>query len=369
MSTDELLGRRLCEVLSIEAPIVQSGMAGVAGIDLVTAVSNSGGLGVMAALRVQPEVLRDSIRLIRQATPKPFGVNIWLHSDVRTSPNPAEIPEDVVRGSQTVLNHFRPRFDLPSTLERPPSPTDMVDAALEVMIEERIPVFSAGLGVPEADLVERFHRVGTKVLSMVATVEDGEAAVANGVDVVVAQGGESGGHRSYGHKLGRQNAMGTSCLVLVPAMVDAVGAEVPVVASGGVIDGRGLAAMVALGADGVLMGTRFVATRESAAAQVWKNRLTTGSRTTTLTDGFTGQWARVLTSEFTNHWADSGAEALPGLLQSAAGSDLFGAAKRADDDQMQPLYAGAAVAQLSGILSAAEVVSSTVESARNILGR
>ncbi|MGH1489458.1 MAG: NAD(P)H-dependent flavin oxidoreductase [Acidimicrobiales bacterium] len=369
MSTNEQLGQRLREVLSIEAPIVQSGMAGVAVPELVAAVCNAGGLGVVASLRLQPDALQESIRQIRRTTDKPFGVNIWLHHDVRSSPDPAGIPDDVVRGSQSVLNHFRPRFDLPPTLERPAPATDLVNDALEVMIEEQIPVFSAGLGVPEAELVERFHRAGTKVMSMVATVEDGQAAVANGVDVVIAQGSESGGHRSYGTKLDRQSVAGSSCLVLVPAMIDAVGGDVPVLASGGVVDGRGLAAMLALGADGVLIGTRFVATRESGAAAVWKDRLTTGDRSTTLTDGFTGQWARVLSSEFTSEWADSGAEALPGLLQSAAGADLFGAAKRADDDQLQPLYAGAAVQQLSDIPSASDVVETMVSDAKAILGR
>ncbi|MFV0257386.1 MAG: NAD(P)H-dependent flavin oxidoreductase [Acidimicrobiales bacterium] len=369
MSDSAPLGRRLAAELSIDVPIVQSGMAGVAGPQLVAAVSNAGGLGVMAALRLEPNRVRASIRRIRQATDRPFGVNIWLHDDVRRSPRPETIPEDVVRGSQTVLNHFRPRFDLPPTLDRPPPAPDLVDDALEVMMAEQVPVFSAGLGVPESDLVERFHRVGTKVVSMVATVEDGRAAVANGVDVVVAQGSESGGHRSYGAKHDRPGAEGISTLLLVPAMVDAVGASVPVLASGGIIDGRGLAATLALGADGVLLGTRFVATQESEAADVWKRRLTSGERATTLTDGFTGQWARVLTSEFSTYWDDAGAEALPGLLQAAAGHDLFGAAKRLDDDQLQPLYAGAAVDRLSGIPTAADVIATMVEEARTILNR
>lgn len=370
MPTDGLLSPRLAEVLSVEAPIVQSGMAGVAGPELVAAVSGAGGLGVMAALRLQPDQVRASIRRIREATGRPFGVNIWLHDDVRTSPDPASVPDDVVRGSQSVLNHFRPRFELPATLERPSPAEDLVDAALDVMIEEKIPVFSAGLGVPEPDLVERFHRVGTKVVSMVATVADGRAAVESGVDVVVAQGSESGGHRSYGAKPSSQHdAIGSSCLVLVPAMVDAIGDRVPVLASGGVVDGRGLAAMLALGADGVLMGTRFVATQESQAASIWKQRLTTGDRATSLTDGFTGQWARVLTSEFTDHWAGSGAEALPGLLQAAAGQDLFGAAKASGDDQLQPLYAGAAVGRLATVPAAAEVVDQMVADARRVLRR
>jgi len=275
----------------------------------------------------------------------------------------------VVRGSQSVLNHFRPRFDLAPTFDRPASATDLVDSALEVMIDEKVPVFSAGLGIPEPTLVERFHRVGTKVVSMVATVEDGKNAVANGVDVVAAQGSESGGHRSYGQKHDQPSATGSSSLVLVPAMVDAIGSEVPVLASGGIVDGRGLAAMMALGADGVLLGTRFVATHESEAADIWKERLTSGARPTTLTDGFTGQWARVLTSEFTEHWRESGAEALPGLLQAAAGHDLFGAAKKLGDDQVQPLYAGAAVGQIAGIPSAADIVDEMVANARAILRR
>ncbi len=364
------LGARLHEELGIEVPIVQSGMAGVAVPELVAAVSNAGGLGVMASLRLKPDAVRAAIREVRDATDKPFGVNIWLHDDVRTSPDPASIPDDVVRGSQAVLNEFRPQFDLPTTLERPPAQADLVDAALDVMIDEAIPVFSAGVGIPDADLVERFHQVGTKVVCMVATVEDGIAAVANGADAVIAQGSESGGHRSYGQKHRHENeATGISSLVLAPSMIDAVGTECPVLAAGGVVDARGLAAMTALGADGVLMGTRFVATKESGAAPMWKERLTSGDRTTSLTDGFTGQWARVLSTSFTEAWASSGAEALPGLMQAAAGSDLFGAAKKANDDQLQPLYAGTGVTQMSDVPAAGDLVREMAAEAKAILGQ
>jgi nitronate monooxygenase len=363
------LGGRLTEAIGIEAPVLQSGMGGVAGPELAAAVSNAGGLGTVAALNLAPDAVRRAIVEMRERTDRPFGVNIWLHQDVRNPPDPAGVADDVVRGSQAVLNEFRPRFDLEPTLERPPPSPDLVDAAIEVMIDERVPVFSAGVGVPEADLVERFHRVGSRVASMVATTEDARAAVANGVDVVIAQGSESGGHRSHGRKRPRSEAIGSSTLVLVPEVVDAVGDRVPVVAAGGIIDGRGLAAMLAIGADGVLLGTRFVATRESQAAEVWKRRLTTGDRATVLTDGFSGQWARVLRSDFTDRWAEVGAEALPGLLQAAAGSDLFGAARRFDDDQLQPLYAGAAVGRLDGIPGAGEVVTTLVEEAVAALDR
>jgi len=363
------LGPRLRTTLGIEVPIMQSGMGGVAGPDLVAAVSNAGGLGVLAALRLEPDQVRERIHEVRSLTDRPFGVNIWLHDDVRTPVDPAAIDDDTIRSTQSVLNELRPRFDLPARLDRPPPPTDLVNAALEVMIDEKVPVFAAAIGLPEPELVERFHRVGTRIVSMVATTADARLAVDNGVDVVVAQGTESGGHRSYGQKHSREGAIGRSTITLIPEVLDAIGDDVPVVAAGGIVDGRGLAAMLALGADGVLLGTRFVATRESSASDVWKRRLTAGDRVTTLSDGFTGQWARVLESEFTEHWDDAQAEALPGLLQAAAGSDLFGAAKKLGDDQMQPLYAGAAVGSMSDIPGAGEVVSRIEAQARAHLRR
>ena len=363
------LSPRLHDILGIEVPIIQSGMGGVAGPDLAAAVCNAGALGVIATLRLKPDQVRSAIAEMRSRTNSPFGVNIWLHEDVRRPVDPTTVSSDAVRDSQSILNEFRPRFELPLKFDAPPAAPDLVDSALEVMIEERIPVFCAGVGTPEAELVERFHRVGTKVVSMIADVSDATDAVANGVDALVAQGSEAGGHRSYGTKRPRADAIGSSTMTLVPEVIDAIDGAVPVLAAGGVVDGRGLAAMLVLGADGVLIGTRFVATVESQAAQVWKDRLTGGNRNTVLTDGFSGQWASVLESEFTERWAESGVEPLPALLHAAAGADLFGAAKAAHDDQLQPLYAGAGVGRLDDIPSAADVVSRMVSEARSALQR
>lgn len=363
------LSGRLGDVLGLDVPILQSGMGGVAGSELAAAVSNAGGLGVLAALRLQPEQVRNAITELRSLTDRPFGVNIWLHDDVRTPPALEEIDTDTVRGSQAVLNEFRPRFGLPASLAAPDPGPDLVNAALQVMIEEQIPVFSAAIGVPEAALIDRFHGAGTKVVAMVATVDDAVLAAQNGADVVVAQGTESGGHRSYGQKKTAEAAIGESTLTLVPRVLDAIGDSVPVVAAGGIVDGRGVASMLAAGADGVLLGTRFVATRESLASPVWKKRLTEGDRSTTLTDGFTGQWARVLESEFTERWQESGVEPPPGLLQASLGKDVFGAAKQVDDDQLRPLYAGAAVSLLDDVPGAGEVVHRLDAEARALLGR
>ncbi len=343
-------------------------MGGVAGPELVAAVSNAGGLGILAALNLRPDAVRAAITRVRDLTDQPFGVNIWLHDDVRTPPDVME-HSDLVRSVQSVLNELRPRFDLPATLEAPRPMPDLVDDALEVMIEERIPVFSAGLGIPEPELVDRFHEAGTRVVTMVATTADANTAVAQGSDVVIAQGLEAGGHRSHGRKLPAAQTVGTGTFTLVPQVVEAIDDRVPVVAAGGIVDGRGLAAATMLGAAGVLMGTRFVATAESQASQMWKDRLISGRGTTVVTDGFTGQWARVLKSEFTDHWSEHGGTPLPGLLQAAARADLQRAAMAADDDQMQPLYAGAGFDLLDDLPGAGDVVISVVEEARQLLGR
>jgi nitronate monooxygenase len=288
---------------------------------------------------------------------------------VRVPPDPSRLATDDVRRAQSVLNQFRARYDLPATLEPPPADAGLVNAALEVMIDERVPVFSSGLGIPEPELVERFHRAGTRVVVMVATADDAAAAADSGADVVVAQGSEAGGHRSYGSKPSRQQATGTGTFSLVPHVVDRLAGRVPVVAAGGVADGRGLAAALMLGAQGVLLGTRFVATAESQASALWKARLVGPANETTLTDGFTGQWARTLRSEFTDVWADAGAAPLPGLLQAAAAADIYQQARRNDDDQLQPLYAGDSAPLISDRPSAGEVVRRIVAEAEAALGR
>ena len=342
--------------LGVDVPVMQSGMGGVAGPDLAAAVTNAGGLGTLAALRKSPDVIRDEIRQVRSLTDGLFGVNIWLHDDVRRPPDVDLVAADLVAAVQTVLNEFRPRLDLPVTTAPPPAWPDVVDGALEVMIGERIPVFSSGLGVPETSLVERFHLVGTKVVTMVATVDDAILAASNGVDVVVAQGSEAGGHRSFGTKVDADAAVGASLFSLLPEVIDGLGPSVPVIAAGGLADGRGIAAVLSLGACGALLGTRFVATVESMANAEWKRALMDDRTETTITDGYTGQWARVVATEFTARWEQSGALPPPGLLQLGLMRDLQQAAREAGDTDLQPLYAGTSVHLIEDLLPAAEVV-------------
>ena len=200
-------------------------------------------------------------------------------------------------------------------------------------------------------------------MAMVTTVEDARYLAAQGVDFIVAQGGEAGGHRSTWRKRDRdESQIGT--IALVPAVVDALaGTGSAVVAAGGIADGRGLVAALALGAQGVLLGTRFVATRESAAAQFWKAALVEeAGRGTTLTDVFTGYWARTLRNPMTD---DYRGPVLPSLLQSRAAADLYAAG----DETAFPMHAGQSVELIRDLPGAADVVARIATEAAATLTR
>src|SRR5918994_7728963 len=197
----ETFRTRLCDVLGVDYPIVQSGMGGVAGPEMVAEVSRAGGLGILAGLNLSPDDLRRMIRRVRELTDRPFGVNLWLHEAVRTPLDISGIPGEVVTAAQGQLNRVREELGLPSTLARPAAAPDVLAAAIDVVVEERVPVFSTALlAEHDAALVRRCHGRGVKVVTMVTSVADARAAEASGVDVIVAQGGEAGGHRSVGGK-------------------------------------------------------------------------------------------------------------------------------------------------------------------------
>lgn len=352
----------LCDLLGIEYPILQSGMGRVAGPELVAEVSRAGGLGILAGVNVPPDGLRQRIRRVRELTDRPFGVNLWLHSELRPPVDVGRIPEETIRRVQGALNRFRERLGIPTSLARPPALPDVVEADFEVVLDERVPVFSAGVGNPSAEMVRRCHERGVKVISMIATVEDARTVAAAGVDGVVAQGGEAGGHRSVGAKPASPDATMVGTMTLVPQVVDAV--KVPVVAAGGIADGRGLAAAIALGAAGILLGTRFVATRESMAAEFWKKRILEGEgEATTVTDAFTGQWARTFRNTFQTEYAASRTPVLPSLLQAAAAEDVYSAATERRDGEYFPMYAGQSVGLIRDLPGAAEVVEAIVREA------
>lgn len=363
----QMLRTALCDALDIEYPIVQSGMGGVAGPEMVAEVSRAGGLGILAGLLVPPDDLRRMIRRVRDLTDRPFGVNLWLHPAVRRPIDVSTVPSDLVQAVQTTLNTFRQRLDTPDRFDHPSGLPAFLDAAIEVILDERVPVFSIAL-VEEHDaaLVRRFHERGTKVMTMVARVADARAAAEAGVDVVVAQGGEAGGHRSVGDKPLSPGASSVSTLALVPQVVDAVAC--PVVAAGGLADGRGLVAALALGASGILLGTRFVATREANVPTFWKAALVEGeSDATTITDAFTGLWARGLRNRFVEDYQAAGAPVLPPLVQRIAADDVFASAARLQEREYFPMWSGESVGLIRDLPGAGEVVHTIVDEALQVL--
>ncbi len=356
----------LCDLLGIEYPILQSGMGGIAGPDLVAAVSHAGALGIIAGLNVAPEDLRKMIRRVRELTDRPFGVNLWLHPALRPPTDPATLPETDVRGAQSILNRFRERLGVAPTTARPAPLPNFVDAAFAVVIDERVPVFSVALGDPGPDMVAACRARGVKVMGMVATVDAARILAASGVDVIVAQGGEAGGHRSIWAKPASAEAAAIGTMALVPQIVDAV--RVPVVAAGGIADGRGLVAALALGAGGVLLGTRFVATRESAAPEFYKKDLLEHEAdSTTLTDAFTGVWARALANTFSREYAAAGAPVLPPLLQRAVAQDVYNASAAQQSGEYYPMWAGHSVGLIRNLPGATEVVQAIVREARAVI--
>jgi nitronate monooxygenase len=362
----DVLWTSLCELLGIEYPILQSGMGRVAGPELVAEVSRAGGLGILAGLNVPPDELRNRIRQVRGLTARPFGVNLWLHTELQPPADPATISGERLAAVHAVLNRFRARLGLPPSGKRPAAVPDLIPAQIEAILEERPAVFSVGLGDPGPHVVARCRERGIKVVAMVATVEDARTVAASGVDVVVAQGGEAGGHRSTWVKRPTPDAASVGAMALVPQVVDAV--TVPVVAAGGIADGRGLVAALALGATGILLGTRFVATRESMAPEFWKKSLLEREGDdTTVTDAISGLWLRALRNTYIEEYRAANAPVLPPLLQTSAAWDVLEEAARRGDGEYFPMLAGQGVGLMRDLPGAGEVVETIVREARVVL--
>jgi nitronate monooxygenase len=356
----------LCDLLGVEYPIVQSGMGQVAGPDLVAEVSKAGGLGILAGLLLAPDRLREDIRAIRAATDRPFGVNLFMPDSLRPPEDPASVPAATVEAVQSTLNRFRERLGLPAATGRPPRVPDLIDAAFEVILEERVPVWSIGLGNPSPEMVARCHARGIKVMAMIATVQDARVVARAGVDVVVAQGGEAGGHHSTWVKRPSRDDASIGTLALVPQVVDAV--RVPVLAAGGIADGRGLVAALALGAAGILLGTRFLATRESLVPEFQKKAvLESESDATAVSDAVTGLWARYLRNTFITEYDASGAPVLPALVQARAAQDIFVHAVKHAEREYFPMPTGQSVGLIRDLPGAGEVVRALVREARAVL--
>jgi nitronate monooxygenase len=363
-----VLRTELCELLGIEYPIMLAGMGAVARSDLVAAVSNAGGLGVLGAVGLPLDVLRQEIRRVKELTDKPFAVDIVLPPMRLTGEIAKSIPKDLrtllPREHVAFVEELKARLGVKQVsasegpaLELDFSP-DIFDRQVEIILEEGAPHFATGLGNP-APYVEEMHRQGMKIVSLCGNVKNARRLADAGVDVVVAQGYEAGGHT------GR---IGT--LALVPQVVDAVGDRVLVAAAGGVGDGRGLVAALALGACGVWMGTRFLATPEAGIPDVWKQKiLAMTEEDTKVTRSFTGKTARVINNAWVEAWEQGKLDPLPMPLQSILIQDVLRGAVVSDNADALFMASGQVGGMIQGLKPAGEVLRDVVAEAEEVLSR
>ncbi|MSP37762.1 MAG: nitronate monooxygenase [Deltaproteobacteria bacterium] len=360
----------LCDLLNIKYPIIQAGMGwDKEGLttppELVAAVSNAGGLGCIGGSSIRPEVIRERIRAVRQLTDKPFGVDITLPKmeDVRI-PDPDEVRKEI---QERFPKHAKFNDELIPKLGLTPVPPDRkswvkTPAAtreqLKVILEEKVPILIIGLG-DTAEVVPLAHERGILVMALAGAVKHALSHARKGADVIIAQGYEAGGHTG---------TIGN--FPLIPQIVDAVRPK-PVVAAGGISDGRGVAAALALGAMGVWCGTTFLVTREGGINPIYKKQILNGSSEDFVRTAYTsGHFARHYRSETIKAWMASGLDAMPTPYQGNAMDEVRRAAEAANRVDVLHVPGG----QVAGMLSeernnvpAKEIVDRMVSEAAQIL--
>ncbi|MBI5910790.1 MAG: nitronate monooxygenase [Betaproteobacteria bacterium] len=321
----------LQDLLGIEYPIIQAPMAGVQGSALTVAVSNAGGLGSLPCAMLGPEVLRKELAAIRSQTAKPFNVNFFCH----TQPEP-----DVARETawQAVLAPYFAEYRINTSAIAPgPARTPFNVEAADVLAEFAPPVVSFHFGLPSADLIDRVRSWGAKILSSATSVKEALWLEAHGVDAVVAQGIEAGGHRGMFLSDDLSTQLGT--FALVPQIAGAV--KIPVIAAGGIADAKSVAAAMALGASGVQIGTSYMLCAEATTSLVHRAALKSeSSRLTAITNLFTGRPARGIVNRLMRELGPINTTAPRFPLAASAISPLRAKAESLGIGDFSPLWAG-----------------------------
>ncbi len=302
---------RLSRMLKTEYPILQGGMAWVANAELASAVSNGGGIGVIAAGNMPPELLEKEIQKAMSMTDKPFGVNIMLLSDT-------------------------------------------AEDAVDLAYNYKVPVVTTGAGSP-GKVIEKLKPAGTTIIPVVASVALARRAEKQGADAVIAEGTEAGGH------VGEITTM-----VLVPQIVDSI--DIPVIAAGGIADGRGLIAAFSLGAEGVQVGTRFVCCNESTVHESYKKKLLSArDRSTVVTGQYTGHPVRCISNKLTAELERLEKENVPVSDFEKAGAGRLRDAVVSGDIVWGSIMAGQSAALVKKMQPAREIIEEMFKEASDII--
>ncbi len=348
--------RRLLDLFEIEHPIIQAPMASATNPELVAAVSESGALGSFGAAATPPDRLRATVQAIRQRTNRPFNINLFSRQAEEFDRSARPGPKLTAR-----LKAYHAELGLGPV----PEPGPMFgphDAQLDVLIEEQVPVISFHFGIDAAD-VARIHENGAKVICSATTVAEAKTLEDLGVDAVIAQGAEAGGHRGTFTVDYRKALIGT--LALVPQVVDAV--SIPVIATGGIMDPRGIVACLALGASGVQMGTAFLGCPEAPIADAWRSSLrSTTAEETHLSEAMSGKAARAVRNRYIEEVEALDEPYLPYPAQYSVSRELRAAATERGDPSFMAMWAGQGVGLIRG-RPAAEFVNDLVNESRQLL--
>lgn len=360
-----VLHTRLCDDLQIQYPIILAGM-GMKGRAtppaLVAAVSEAGGLGILGCSWLDGDEVRRRIRAVRNMTDRPFGVDLLLPASMAdAAPDRAEMRARVEREYPKHVAFVRSLMDkfglAPTVAKGGVMSPEFIRRQVDACLEERIPVFAAGLGDP-AWVVPLVHQVGMKVMGLVGNVRNAQRQVEAGVDYVIAQGYEAGGHTGK-----------IANFPLIPMVVDAV-KPVPVLAAGAIADGRALVAALALGAIGAWVGTAFLLAEECDIFSGHKAEIMRGAAEDfVVTRAYTGKTARDYRNEVIDAWDKSGLSPLPMPLQGVLMDDFVTAAEAAGRSELINNPAG----QIGGMLTrrrpARDILRSMVEEAEGVLDR
>lgn len=350
MSNDTAITRRL----GLKHPIIQGPFGGgLSTVQLVAAVSNAGGLGSFGAHLLTPAQIHRLAAEIRQATAKPFALNLWVsdHDPDGRDVSPATQEKD--------WEDFRPWYER-AGLSRPDLSRDTsarYEQQVEAILEVQPPVFSFVFGIPSPEILRECRRRGITTLGAATTLEEAVAAEEAGVDLILATGMEAGGHRPSFLRRAEDSLVGT--LALVPQVAARV--KIPVVAGGGIADARGMAAALALGAQAVQIGTAFLACEESGAHPLHRERLfQVQSHETMLTRAYTGRLARFIRNDFIRELEEAGVQPRPFPRQSWLTDALKKEAAAQGDTGRMGLYASQA-APLLRHRRAADLMASLVQ--------
>ncbi len=352
----------LTERLDLSVPIIQGPFGGgLSSVELAGLVSEAGGLGSFGAHHLPPEQIRAVARAIRERTDRPFALNIWIPLSDR---EPRVSNDDPFRRNVDRLKPYYDELGLPPP-ERPDQFWPRYEEQIEAILEVRPPVFSFVYGVPATEVLDRCRKTGIRTIGTATTVEEARQLDRAGVDAVVATGFEAGGHRVSFLRPPEQCLTGT--LALVPQVVDAV--RCPVIAAGGIADGRGIAAAISLGAAGVQIGTAFLACRESAASATHREALFgPNAGETALTRAFTGRLARGIRNRFMEEmtrWED---DLPPYPIQNWFTAPIKAAAVKQGRPELMSLWAGQSAPLLSH-RDARSLIESLTEQTDRILTR